>query len=237
MQVASVTGVVGVSFVVTLLASVVNYALENGIRKSTLSVILVYAVFVIAVTGVGMALVNKGKISTLDKTIRVATAVDDMGPLILDYKDNVDAFYNKSIETISKRANEAAINGSTILVFPEDAFYSIDGYGEKFITDTEKIAKENNINILLPLLHVREEGKNTNTLNFISSEGKLLNTYKKNHLVPVVEEPTTERGDGITPVIDVDGIKVTYLICADFTSNKYAYNGREADIFLNPSYD
>lgn len=237
MQIASITGVVGVSFIVTSLASVVNYVLENGIRKSTLSVILIYAVFVIAVTGVGMANVNKGKISTLDKTVRVATAVDDMGAHFSEYKDNLEAFYDKSIEIISKRAREAVSNGSSILVFPEDAFFSTEEYNDKFINDTEKIAKENNINILLPLLRIPEEGKNKNTLNFINREGKLLNTYTKNNLVPVVEEPTSERGDGNTPVIEVDGIKITYLICADFTSNQLAYNGREADIFLNPSYD
>lgn len=85
---------------------------------------------------------------------------------------------------------------------------------------------------------VAESGlKKTNTLNFIDRNGGLLNTYVKNHLVPVVEEPFTVKGDGKTPIVEIDGIKFTYLICADYTSNKYAYNGREADIFLNPSYD
>ena len=51
------------------------------------------------------------------------------------------------------------------------------------------------------------------------------------------EEPFTAKGDGETPLVEVDGVKYTYLICADYTSNKYAYNGAEADIFLNPSYD
>lgn len=36
MQVASVTGVVGVSFIVTLFASIVNYIWETGARKATL---------------------------------------------------------------------------------------------------------------------------------------------------------------------------------------------------------
>lgn len=117
-----------------------------------------------------------------------------------------------------------------------------------------------NVNILLPLLRfpnfdIHDDGdplrymaelqarvydsgqKKTNTLNFIDRNGELLNTYVKNHLVPVVEEPSTEKGDGKTPIVEVDGVKYTYLICADYTSNKYAYNGREADIFLNPSYD
>ncbi len=184
-----------------------------------------------------MANVNNVKISTLDKTVRIATAVDDMGPYLFEYKDNLDGLYKKSMETISKRAHEAVINGSSILVFPEDAFYSTYDYADKFLVDAAKIAKENHVNILLPLLRIPDEGKSRNTLNFIDREGKLLNTYTKNNLVPVVEEPTSQRGDGKTPVIEVDGMKITYLICADFTSNKLAYNGSEADIFLNPSYD
>ncbi|MDO5427300.1 MAG: carbon-nitrogen hydrolase family protein [Coriobacteriia bacterium] len=123
------------------------------------------------------------------------------------------------------------------MVFPEDAFFTTEEYANEFLSDAAKIAKENNINILLPVLRIQQEGKNINTLNLINREGKLLNTYTKNHLVPVVEEPTTQKGDGKTPVIEIDGIKITYLICADFTSNQLAYNGTEADIFLNPSYD
>ena len=125
------------------------------------------------------------------------------------------------------------------MVFPEDAFACPEASTEQFIEEVKSIAKENKINIILPLLRLppEKDQKTKNTLNFIDSNGELLNTYLKNHLVPVVEEPTTEKGDGKTPVIEVDGVKYTYLICADYTSNRYAYNGREADIFINPSYD
>ncbi len=144
-----------------------------------------------------------------------------------------------NIDIIAKRAKQAVQNESSLLVFPEDAFACHEDSTEKFIEQVKSIARENKIHILLPLLRLplNEGRKSRNTLNFINSKGELLNTYTKNHLVPVVEEPGTERGDGKTPVIEVDGVKYTYLICADYTSNKYAYNGREADIFLNPSYD
>lgn len=237
MQLASITGVVGVSFVVTFLASIVNYIWEDGIKKSTLITGITYAVVVVVITGVGMANVNKVKITTLDKTMRVATAVDDMGSHIVEFREDLEGFINLSHDIVSKRAKEAASNGSSVLVFPEDAFFSSEIYADEIIENVKKIAKENNINILFPLLRLPDEGKSRNTLNFISREGELLNTYTKNHLVPVVEEPTSERGDGNTPIVEVDGVKITYLICADYTSNKYAYNGREADILLNPSYD
>ena len=242
MQVASVTGVVGVSFIVTLFASVINYIWEKGIRKETVMNAVGYGIAVVVITGIGMITVEK--ITTADQTVRVAAGVENFNLLLED--KSILARYNGSdeekifqafVDIIKERAGQAVQNGANLLVFPEDAFACSETSSEKFIEQAKSIARENKINILLPLLRLPEEGKKKNTLNFINSKGELLNTYLKNHLVPVVEEPETERGDGKTPVIEVDGVKYTYLICADYTSNKYAYNGREADIFLNPSYD
>ena len=244
MQLASVTGVVGVSFIVTLFASITNYIWEEGIRKNTVMNAVAYGIVVVAITGIGM--INVEKITTLDKTVKVAASVENFNTLIEDpsifdqYEGSAEEkMLQANLGIIRERAVQAAQNESTLLVFPEDAFGCPEASSGKFIESVQTIAKENNINIILPLLRLpAEEGqKKKNTLNFINRNGELLNTYLKNHLVPVVEEPETEKGDGTTPVIEVDGVKYTYLICADYTSNKYAYNGREADIFINPSYD
>lgn len=207
------------------------------------------------------------KITTGDQTVRVATSVDNTNM----FAENIDVFekydglskekiISASLDVIEDRARDAVYNESSVLIFPEDAFSCTEDQTEYFISEVKKIAKENNINILFPLLRMPDVGvqdngdvmaygvqleiqaaqsgkKKINTLNFINRNGELLNTYVKNHLVPVVEEPFTQKGDGKTPIVEVDGVKYTYLICADYTSNKYAYNGREADIFLNPSYD
>lgn len=265
MQLASVTGVVGVSFIVTLCASAINYIWEDGVNKKTAISVVAYGVIVVLITGIGMSSVKR--ITTGDQTVRVAASVENTNLFV----ENIDIFkeytgtakekiIKASFDIIEGRAKEAAYNGSSVLVFPEDAFICTEDKAEYFIGEVKKIAKENNINILLPLLRlpnvevqdngdvmnfaeellmrISESGKKkTNTLNFIDHNGELLNTYVKNNLVPVVEEPVTVRGDGKTPVVEVDGIKYTYMICADYTSNKYAYNGREADILLNPSYD
>ncbi len=244
MQVASITGVVGVSFIVTLFACIVNYIWEEGLRKDTVINVIVYGLVVVVITGTGM--MNIEKITTTDQTVRVATSVENFNlltgdPSIMDQYEGTDEekMFQANIDIITERAGQAVQNESTLLVFPEDAFVCPEENCEAFIGQVEGIAKENGINILLPVLRLPKEegGKTKNTLNFISSKGELLNTYLKNHLVPVVEEPDTEKGDGKTPVIEVDGVKYTYLICADYTSNKYAYNGREADIFINPSFD
>ena len=244
MQVASVTGVVGVSFIVTLFASVVNYVWEEGIRKDTVANIIGYGIVVVIITSIGMSSVEK--IATTDQTVRVAAGVENFNLLLEDKSilaryagSDEEKMLQANVDIITERAKRAVQNESTLLVFPEDAFACSEPSSEKFIERVKSIAKENKINIILPLLVLPsdEAQKKKNTLNFINSDGELLNTYLKNHLVPVVEEPFTEKGDGKTPVIEVDGVKYTYLICADYTSNKYAYNGREADIFINPSYD
>ena len=265
MQFASITGVVGVSFIVTLCASVINYIWEDGANRKTVITATAYGMIVVIITGIGMSSIQK--ITTGDQTVRVATSVENTNLFaqnmdILDKYDgtSMEKILQASLDIIEGRAKDAAYNGSSVLIFPEDAFTCTEDKAEYFIGEVKKIAKENNVNILFPLLRfpnvevaddgdvlnyvvqleacVAESGqKKTNTLNFIDRNGELLNTYVKNHLVPVVEEPFTVKGDGKTPVVEVDGIKYTYLICADYTSNKYAYNGREADIFLNPSYD
>lgn len=242
MQIASVTGVVGVSFIVTLFASVVNYIWEEGIRKDTVMNAIVYGILVVVVTGAGMTTVEK--ITASDKTVKVAASVENFNLLLEDKSilsryngSDEEKIFQANVEIIRERAKQAVQNEAKLLVFPEDAFICPEHSSEKFIEQAKSIAQENKINILLPVLIIPEKGKQKNTLNFINSNGELLNTYLKNHLVPVVEEPETERGDGKTPIVEVDGVKYTYLICADYTSNKYAYNGREADIFLNPSYD
>lgn len=265
MQLASVTGVVGVSFIITLCASVINYIWEDGLNRKTVINAAIYGIVVVMITGIGMSSIQK--ITTGDKTVRVATSVENTNLFaenmdILEKYDgtSMEKIISASLDIIENRAKDAAYNGSSVLVFPEDAFICTEDKAEYFLDEVKKIAEEYNVNILFPLLRfpdvevqdggdvlnyvvqletrVAESGwKKTNTLNFIDRNGELLNTYVKNHLVPVVEEPFTVKGNGKTPIVEVDGIKYTYLICADYTSNKYAYNGREADIFLNPSYD
>ena len=242
MQIASVTGVVGVSFVVTLFASVANYIWEEGISRKTVKISVCYGVLVVIITAAGMTSI--GKITATNQTVKVAAGLENFNLLLEDksilarYDDSdEEKVFQANVDIIKERAVQTAQNGATLLIFPEDAFVCPEHLSGKFLEEAERIARDNKINILLPLLRMPEQGKHKNTLNFINSKGELLNTYLKNHLVPVVEEPETERGDGNTPVVEVDGVKYTYLICADYTSNKYAYNGREADIFLNPSYD
>lgn len=244
MQVASVTGVVGVSFIVTLFAPVVNDLWEKGIRRETVINAIGYGIAVVAITGIGMFSVET--ITTMDQSVRVAAGVENSN-LLLEDKSILERYagsdeekvFQANLDIINERAKQAVRNESALLVFPEDAFDCPEPSSENFIERVKGIARENKINIILPLLRLpaEEGGKQKNTLNFINRQGELLNTYLKSHLVPVVEEPFTERGDGKTPVLEVDGVKYTYLICSDYTSNQYAYNGREADIFINPSYD
>ena len=241
MQVAGVTGVVGVSFIVTLFASTVNYLWEAGRSKCARYQAAGYTaglILILVISGCSIP-----KVPAFDQTLRVAASLENFNTLTDDVLNEYEGSeaekrFDVSVDILSERAKEAVTNESRLLVFPEDAFVCSTPDKDKFIAAAQSVAAENRINILFPLLIRSEEGgKNLNTLNFIDSSGTLVNTYKKNNLVPVIEEPYTEKGDGKTPIVEIDGVKIAYLICADYTSNKYAYNGREADILLNPSYD
>ena len=68
-QAASVTGVVGVSFIVTLFA-------EEGIRKGTLKIAADYGIFVVVVTSAGMSTIEK--IAASDQTVKIAVSVENL---------------------------------------------------------------------------------------------------------------------------------------------------------------
>lgn len=82
MQLASVTGVVGVSFTVTLFASVINYIWEEGIRKETVINVIGYGIAVVIIISVGMFRIEK--IVTADQTVRVAAGVENFNQLLKD---------------------------------------------------------------------------------------------------------------------------------------------------------
>ncbi|MBR0070480.1 MAG: hypothetical protein IJP97_08300, partial [Synergistaceae bacterium] len=183
MQLASVTGVVGVSFTVTLFASVINYVWEEGIRKDTVINLVGYGIALVAITSAGMFSVEK--ITTADQTVRVAAGVENFNLLLEDKSileryagSDEEKMLQANVDIITERAKRAVQNESTLLVFPEDAFACSEPSTEKFIERVETIARENRINIILPLLilPLDESQKKKNTLNFINSEGELLNT-------------------------------------------------------------
>ena len=150
MQVASVTGVVGVSFIVTLFASIVNYIWEEGARKDALINVIGYGI-----VSAGMFTVEK--ITTADKTVRVAAGVENFNLLLEDKSilakytgSDEEKMFQANIDIITERAKRAVQNESILLVFPEEAFTCSESSTEKFIAQVKTIARENKINIILP---------------------------------------------------------------------------------------
>ena len=73
---------VGVSFIVTLFASIVNYIWEEGLRMDTVINVIGYGLVVVVITSIGM--MNIEKITTTDQTVRVATSVENFNLLLED---------------------------------------------------------------------------------------------------------------------------------------------------------
>ena len=206
MQFASITGVVGVSFIVTFLACVVNYIWEEGLVKKTIVCTCVYGIALVMITGIGMSSVKL--ITTGDETVRVATSVyclnifADSPDILLQYEGSTSEKLTKaSIDIIDKAVKDAVYNRASILVFPEIAFWGVGNNNtDELLNEVCRIAKENSINILLPVaIYPVEEApdeddlllfaekikkatidsgkKEINTLNFIDRNGNLVNTY------------------------------------------------------------
>lgn len=75
---------------------------------------------------------------------------------------------------------------SSVLIFPEDAFSCTEDQAEYFINEVKRIAKENNINILFPLLRMPDVGvqDNGDVMAYgVQLEIQAAQSGKKNQLV------------------------------------------------------
>lgn len=157
MQLASVTGVVGVSFIVTLFASVVNYIWEEGIRTKTIMNAVEYGLAIVIISSIGMFQVEK--ITTTEQTVRIAAGVENFNLLFEDKSilaeysgSDEEKMLQANTDIINERTKQAVQNEAALLVFPEDAFVCHEHSTENFIGRVQSIARDNKINILLPLL-------------------------------------------------------------------------------------
>ena len=109
-----------------------------------------------------MARINKEKAGRGASDLNQAkTSVEDINLLaenlemLEEYNGTVEEkIISASLDIIENRAKDAAYNESAVLVFPEDAFLCTEDKAEHFIGEVKKIAKENKVNILFPLLHL-----------------------------------------------------------------------------------
>lgn len=246
MQIVSITGIWGISFLITWFASVANSFLENdfNIKQAKKEVVVYLALFLLVFFYGGMRLIL---INSDSGTIKVSSILNpDKTFISLFFNENhkdrkairehsineQDYFLNKSIASAKK--------GAQIVFWQEYAVTLLEEDETDFVNKASAIAQEQEIYLVmvyatLPLGFPVMPWKNK--LVWISPEGKIIQEYFKSKPAPPLEPIIP--GKGAVPIVNTTFGKIASVICADQNYPNFIRqtgNGK-AGLLLVPSLD
>lgn len=256
LQILSITGLTGVTFLIAWFAACANLVWENGFdltksKNTVLTFVLVISLVLffgglrlvafppqantVLVAGINTPLFDKLyakdlKAAQNGKPFNWFEQVKRAGPMNQDLLD---------------RSVRAAKAGAKIIFWPELSAF-IDKAEEKvLIAKGQKLAKAEKIYLGMPIgafLHYDEKllpkkKMLENKIVMIGPEGKIEFIYLKSKPVPGMEEAMSVKGNGKLPVLKTPYGNIAAAICYDMDFPTLARTARGADIVFVPAGD
>jgi apolipoprotein N-acyltransferase len=254
MQLASVTGIYGITFLIAWLASVVNWVWENDfnwaqVRRGTLA----YVTVLLAVLSFGSA---RLMIAPAGPTVRVAslTALDlaTFPSAEIAHRANANSLTADDVQKISdwsrgidgdllRRAAREADAGAKIVFWGEGNSYVLPQDEPWLMSQASELARTKKVYLGLGnvVWHYGEPRPLENTLVLFNPEGALIWKFQKAHPVPGGEAAISRPSDGRLKFVDTPHGRLSGIICFDADSVQLLHQagaGR-ADLVLIPSND
>lgn len=236
LQLVSITGSWGITFLIYWTASVFNWFMEKGCDKYSIKKIFVYYMIPVLVIIVFGQFRLGGKIT--DSTVKVASInipKDGIQNISSDRPDDVNKNMN---ERFLKSCSIASASGAKIVFGNETMLnmYLKDVSG--FVDKIKNTAQKENIYIGLPMLIYPEPESNMkpeNKIIWVSPQGKILFEYSKSRPTP----GEGAYGDGVIRYFDSPYGRISSVICfdMDFPGLIKQVKAMDIDIMLVPGND
>ena len=255
LQIASVTGVWGIVFLIHWLAPVVNAVWENGLAAR--AGLRPAAFFAVILTVVWMGGELRLMRAPIPNTVRVAGVVP---PPSLDWLSNQDLQppywdrdalraaadqYRDSSQKIQDRLFEMteseARAGAKIVAWSEMAAWVFAADEGALLARAKETAARAGIHVMIGIASLRPNEEKTveNKAILLNPDGSVAWQYRKTHPVPGIEEEVSARGDGRPTVAQTRAGRSAAAICFDLdypvTVRRIA--GAGVDVLFAPSHD
>lgn len=236
LQLVSITGIWGVTFLIMWTASVINWLWDNSFDRKQIK----KALFVYGIPFLAILLYGQIRLSVCNdvKTVRVASINSSKSENAHRNSTRYDSLITKANEGFLRNCNVAASTGAKI-VFGREAMISLP-YDEEneFIEKAKSQSIKDSIFIGLPVQMIPEEFPEVrpeNKIIWISPEGQILDTYYKAKPTP----GEGKYGDGRIHYFDSPYGRIGSAICfdMDFPSLISQTNKMNIDIMLVPGSD
>jgi apolipoprotein N-acyltransferase len=265
MQLASVTGIWGITFLIGWFASVINWAWERGfvwprIRTGTvLYAAVLLVVFLagearVALTSPGQGVVRAAAISASKQAAAAASglltphtvAALEAGTATAAQQAAARAAFISLDDDLLAATAQQAQAGAQIIAWPEASAVGagvLDEDQSAFLQRAAALAREHHIylelglGVFLPRSARPPYLKDESVL--IDPAGRIGWSYEKTHLVPFREQGVVLAGDGRLPISDSEFGRLAGAICfdQDFPTTMRQAGQAGADILIGPSND
>jgi apolipoprotein N-acyltransferase len=246
LQIVSITGIYGITFIIGWFASVLNWIWENdfdskAIQKS-ISIFLLTLILILLYGGVQLSLFQ-----TNQETVRIAsiTSVIEEGRSRHIFDEiKLDSESEKTSKIIGDLHNnlfslslKEAKEGAKVILWSEASAFVFKKDEADLIKRGQTFAQQNDIYLFMALgTHIQNQVKRENKVIAITPEGEIAYTYTKAR--PVPGEKSIKGGEQLPALNTPYGI-ISSVICFDMDSPKdISKIGKEGvDILLVPSWD
>ena len=227
LQIASITGIWGISFVVLFFASVIAIAVSvpgNATRFIAASLAVVVAV--LAFGAARLAMTPDGE------HVTIGFAATDRKPLLAKNESDAADIVQAYVEAIDRLAAQ----GAQVVVIPEKIGPVLSDTSGPTLDAFSQAAAKNHVTVVVGLDHLDSPLKHN--LSFVfNPEGKLETLYEKHYMVPHWEDGY-ERGAGVA-ILPAPHMQWATAICKDMDfptlSRQYAQHG--AQLMFVPAWD
>ncbi len=232
-QIASVTGIIGITFLVSFIASAIAVGWYFRRQKTTFRYLTVAAVVIVASAFVfGITRISSG---SENGTVKVGIVVlDEQSHNITDHPD----FQKEKLVTVNyiKEIAPLAASGAELIVLPERAINLDKETGDSIINMLGNAARQNHVFIITGYTNFRNNPERNSAL-VINKEGNVAVDYNKVHLVKGFEKQFTP---GKLPgFFKLNGVQLGIAICKDLDFPDYIREyGLDSISFLTiPAWD
>lgn len=265
MQVVSVTGIWGITFLITWFAAVANWAWERGFAwpKVRGGGLLYAGVLAAVLLGGGARLAffppdatlvriaglspSQAAVAAFDKQLPQAT----QNALLSGRATQADralarAAFTTLDDDLLARSQQEARAGAKIIVWPEASPVSANILQEDepaLIQRASALVRQEGVYLDMGLAVFLPDSSPAPFLKdeavLLDPTGAVVAKYEKSHLVPFGEQNEVVRGDGNVPLVDTPYGRLSTAICfdADFPATMRQAGQGGADLVLVPAHD
>lgn len=227
LQLASVTGVYGVSFMAAWFGVAMGLMIWCGPTRESFWPVRIAVAVLVLVTLAGMVRINRGPDTEPVKVAAIHAESFRGKPKTVDQNLERQASY-------APLAREAADQGARLIVWPEMILSTDTAWGDSVLAPLSDLVRETGACHVVGFYH---RDAQRNTARIIGPDGTLYTEYQKTHLVTAME--TSHPGTEPAPVVNLDGVALGVMICNDDVFTDVARQlGRDgARLVADPTWD